>query len=167
VERAGHAHSGWRVVVRHQLGAAAGTLVDFAVMIATVHAGLSPTAGTAVGASAGAVTNFALARHWIFPAGVRVRAQRQAIRYAFVSLVSLGLNTLGEHVVHDLLRVEFVLARALVALAVGLAWNFPLHRAWVFAPAATARTEPPQSNALDASPRLDGTELRRLGDGVG
>lgn len=126
-------------MARHQLGALAATLVDFAVMIGCVHAGLPPVAGTAVGAGSGAVANFSLGRHWIFPAGSPERVRRQAVRYAVVSLASLALNTLGEFVVHDVAHVQYVLARVVVAGVVGLAWNYPLHRAWVFAPRSESR----------------------------
>lgn len=127
-------HRGWRVLARHQLGALVATLVDFGTMIACVHAGLRPVSGTAIGAACGAIVNFTLGRRWIFPTGSPRRLDRQALRYAVVSLSSLGLNTLGEHVAHDLAHVQYVLARVLVAGVVGLGWNFPLHRGWVFAP---------------------------------
>ncbi len=126
-------HRGWRVVARHQLGSLATTAVDFGVMISLVHLGLTPVAGTAIGATSGAVMNFTLGRHWIFPANSPGRVDRQAIRYALVSAASLGWNTLGEFVVHDLLRVQYVVARLIVAVVVSLGWNYPLQRAWVFA----------------------------------
>jgi putative flippase GtrA len=124
--------STWRVLARHQVGAFVATVVDFAVMIACVSVGLAPVSGTAIGAASGACTNFALGRHWIFPSGARGRAAHQAARYALVSGGSLALNTLGEYLVQGRGHVQYVLARVLVSLVVGLAWNFPLHRFWVF-----------------------------------
>jgi putative flippase GtrA len=121
-------------LARHQLGALAATIVDFSVMIACVHGGLSPVAGTAVGAACGAVTNFMLGRHWIFPSDSPDRADRQALRYGLVSASSLGLNTLGEFALHNGAHAQYVLARLLVSLTVSLAWNYPLQRVWVFAP---------------------------------
>jgi putative flippase GtrA len=121
-------------VVRHQLGSLGATLVDFTVMITCVRSGLSPVAGTAIGAACGAVTNFTLGRLWIFPSPAPDRADRQAVRYAVVSLSSLGLNTLGELGVHNGLHVQYVVARMLVSAAVSLGWNYPLQRGWVFAP---------------------------------
>ena len=123
----------WRVVARHQIGALVATAVDFGTMIALVHAGLSPVAGTAIGASCGATANFTMGRHWIFPADTPARVHRQITRYAIVSAASLGLNTLGEFVMHDVLHMQYVVARLIVAVLVSLAWNYPLHRAWVFA----------------------------------
>jgi putative flippase GtrA len=121
-----------RTFARHQVGALVATGVDFGVMVALVEGfEVSPVAATAVGASAGALTNFTLGRTWIF--GSRSGSvPGQAMRYALVSAASAAWNALGEHIVHDIAHVRYVLARALVALAVGLLWNFPMHRHFVF-----------------------------------
>jgi putative flippase GtrA len=92
---------------------------------------ITPTLATAVGASIGAATNFTMGRAWIFPRG-SAGASSQAVRYAVVSAASAAWNSLGEHLVHDLGHVRYVLARALVGFAVGLLWNFPLQRYFVF-----------------------------------
>ena len=125
--------SSWQTLVRHQLGAFLATVLDFAVMIGCVHAGLRPVLGTAIGATCGAVTNFTLARHWIFPAGAAGRVSGQAIRYALVSFASLGLNTIGEYVLFDVVHLDYLVARVLVAGVVGIGWNYTMHRTWVFA----------------------------------
>ena len=143
-------HQGWRVVARHQLGAAFATAADFAIMVVCVHAGLAPVAGTALGAGGGALLNFALGRHWIFPTRSGDRIHLQAVRYALVALGSLALNTLGEFVLHDVGRLHYLVARTLVAGAVGLAWNYPLQRGWVFAPRAVIRAEQAPATEGDA-----------------
>ncbi|MDB4927964.1 MAG: CDP-diacylglycerol--glycerol-3-phosphate 3-phosphatidyltransferase [Myxococcaceae bacterium] len=127
-----------RTLGRHQLGSVAATLVDFGTLAALVElAGVSPVAGTALGALAGAVTNFTLARRWIFRdhAGT---AAAQALRYAVVSGASLGLNTLGEYLLVTRLGGHYLAARVVVAVAVSLLWNFPMHRRFVFPRAAEA-----------------------------
>jgi putative flippase GtrA len=119
-------------LLKHQAGALAATAVDFSVMVAMVElAGLSPVVATAIGATCGAVTNFALGRRWIFTRHDR-NALGQAARYAAVSSGSLVLNTLGEAIANGVLGVRYALARAFVAVVVSLAYNFPLHRAFVF-----------------------------------
>ncbi len=120
---------------RHQAASAMSAAVDFGVMIACVSGlGLGPVAGTVWGASAGALTNFSLGRHWIFEAHERAWAP-QALRYAAVSAASLGLNAAGEYLVAVRLGVAYVAARALTAVVVSLAWNLPMQRRFVF-PAA-------------------------------
>jgi putative flippase GtrA len=122
----------WQTLGRHQLGAMVAGGADFGAMIFCVEVlGLSPVAGTALGATLGALTNFCLGRAWIF----RVASGSpfaHAARYALVSGASAGWNSVGEHLVHDVARVQYVLARALVAIAVSLLWNFPAQRWFVF-----------------------------------
>ncbi len=122
----------WRTLGRHQVGATAATVVDFGAMIFLVETlGIAPWVATAIGATLGGITNFALGRSWIF------RRQSghiagQAIRYASVSAAGAALNSFGEHIVHDRAHVQYVVARALVAIAVSLLWNFPMQREFVF-----------------------------------
>ena len=122
----------WRTLARHQLGAIAATVVDFATMIVLVEsAHLSPEAATPVGAVLGAVTNFTLGRAWIFRRHTG-HWSAQAWRYALVSAASAGWNTLGEQLVHGMAHVQYVAARAFVSFLVSLLWNFPMQRAFVF-----------------------------------
>jgi putative flippase GtrA len=122
----------WRTLGRHQLGAIAATLVDFATMIALVEGtGLSPEAATPIGAVLGAGTNFTLGRAWIFRRHTGHWAA-QASRYALVSAASAGWNTIGEQLMHGMGHVQYVAARAMVSFVVSLLWNFPVQRAFVF-----------------------------------
>ena len=93
---------------------------------------LSPVMGTVVGAAAGGVTNFMLGRHYTY----RTRSDEvssQVRRYILVSGASLGLNALGEHLILTLLAAHYILGRILVATTVNNAWNYPMHRGYVFA----------------------------------
>ncbi len=124
--------STWKTLGRHQVGSIVATFVDFGLMTLLVVLGVcGATPATAFGASLGAVTNFTLGRTWIFAAQSGAAAP-QALRYALVSGASAGLNAFGEHISHDRLGMQFLLARALVAVVVSLVWNFPLQRAFVF-----------------------------------
>ena len=118
--------------LKHQAGAVFTTLVDFSTMIACVQLlKIPPVWATGIGASFGAVTNFTLGRLWIFEAREN-RASGQAFRYGLVSAASLLLNMLGEWLVHDVAHLQYVLARAIVAVVVSVAWNFPMHKSFVF-----------------------------------
>jgi putative flippase GtrA len=119
--------------VRHQTGAIVVTVLDFTTMSLLVRElGTSAVFGTVVGAATGGVTNFVLGRRWIF--GTRdARVDHQAARYAAVSGMSLVLNALGEYLLHDRLGLQFQVARVLIAALVSVAWNFPMHRHFVFA----------------------------------
>jgi putative flippase GtrA len=122
----------WRTVARHQLAALASTNLDFASMIALVERlGVRPVLAAWLGATVGGVSNFALGRAWIFrrPRG---HPAAQAVRYAVVSATSAGLNAAGEHLLHDLGGMEYVVARLIGSVAVSLLWNFPTQRRFVF-----------------------------------
>ena len=118
--------------LKHQAGAVFTTVVDFSTMILFVQLlRVSPVWATGLGATAGAVTNFTLGRLWIFDAREN-RASGQAVRYALVSFASLLLNMGGEWLVHDVAHLEYVIARAIVALCVSVGWNYPMHKNFVF-----------------------------------
>jgi len=122
----------WQTLARHQLGAMVAGGLDFGAMILCVESlDASPVAGTVVGEALGALVNFWLGRGWIFHAAPDHPAN-QALRYAVVSAASGGWNALGEYLLHDVARVQYVVARALVAVAVSLCWNFPVQRRFVF-----------------------------------
>jgi putative flippase GtrA len=118
---------------KHQLASAVTTAIDFAAMIVLVSVvGISAEAGTACGAGTGAVVNFTIGRHFTFRA-TGGAAHGQAVRYALVSAASLGLNTLGVHLIILVVAPHFyVVARAVTATLVSFLWNFPMHRYFVF-----------------------------------
>jgi putative flippase GtrA len=130
--RAVSARGGWRTLGRHQLGAMAATFVDFGVMILFhERLGISPVVATAIGATLGGITNFMLGRAWIFR-GQSGHLHGQALRYAMVSAGGAGWNALGEQLVNGRAHVQYVLARAMVSVAVSLLWNYPMQREFVF-----------------------------------
>ncbi len=117
---------------RHQVASLISTAVDFGTMVLMVELlHRSAVLGTITGATCGALTNFQLGRHWTFQAD-QGHVAPQAFRYALVSAASAALNALGEYGLHDRLGVQYFAARAVVAVAVSLLWNFPLQRHFVF-----------------------------------
>jgi putative flippase GtrA len=86
---------------------------------------------TAMGAALGAITNFLLGRHWAFDAS-HAPARGQALRYALVSLGSLLLNAGLVYLITEKLGVNYVGSKAVTALLVGVVYNFPLQRWFVF-----------------------------------
>lgn len=117
---------------RSQVASLAATIVDFASLIFWVEiAQLWYVAATAAGAFAGAVVNFVLGRRWSFKAedgGIR----GQAVRYAAVSIVSLVLNSLGVYLLTEYAGIHYAISRVVTAVSVGVLFNFPLHRCFVF-----------------------------------
>jgi len=117
---------------RSQIASLTATVVEFSCLIFLVEIGHVWYVGaTAAGAFLGAIVNFLLGRHWTFTAdddGVR----GQAIRYAAVAVMSLILNSLGVYLLTDYLDIHYTVSRAITAFLVGILFNFPLHRLFVF-----------------------------------
>jgi len=118
--------------LRHHASSLAAAIVDFGIMVACVEAlHARPVPATIAGASCGAVANFLLGRYWIYQRR-DTAARGQALRYALVSAASLAWNAAGEHLLADVLHVQYVLSRVITALVVSNAWNYPLQRFFVF-----------------------------------
>jgi putative flippase GtrA len=119
--------------VYHHTTSVIATCVDFGTMVVAVEfIGLSPVLGTGIGATLGAGANFFLARHWTYRGSEGAAVQVQIARYLLVALVSLGLNTGGEHLFANVLHVQYVLSRVITAVIVSNAWNYPMQRFFVF-----------------------------------
>jgi putative flippase GtrA len=117
---------------RSQIASLTATVVDFGFLIFLVEIGrVWYVAATAIGAFIGAVVNFMLGRHWSFVADHEA-VRGQVIRYALVSAVSLVFNSLGVYLLTDYLGIHYAVSKAITALLVGILFNFPLHRWFVF-----------------------------------
>ncbi|MEO7164666.1 MAG: GtrA family protein [Bdellovibrionia bacterium] len=86
---------------------------------------------TGSGAFLGAITNFLLNRYWTFKAS-HGPLNRQALRYFFVSAGSLILNTVGVYLVTEFEKLHYAASVALVSLGVGIFYNYPLHKHFVY-----------------------------------
>jgi putative flippase GtrA len=122
---------GWEAV-RHATTSIMATIVDYLTMIVLVSfAGIRPVPATAIAASAGAVTSFTFSRYFTYHA-THVAAGHQMWRFVLVSGSSLGLNTLGEYLLHDRVGLQYILARVITSITVSCGWNYPMLRFFVF-----------------------------------
>lgn len=138
------------VFSQHQISAAAATAVDFAVMIVCKSGlGLTPAMATAIGSLFGAVISFTLGRRWVFQSA-HGDIRGQALRYALVSTLSLIFNSRGEKLFVSL-GLNYILARVLLSVVVGMLWNFPMHRYFVFRD-RPSRALPPVDDVSAAAP---------------
>ncbi len=118
--------------VRSQLSAVLATLVDFATMVVLVeHVGLHYVLATALGALAGGATAFLANRHWSFLAAHRAW-DAQAARYGLVWAGSVGLNCGLVYLLTEHGGLAYTASKAVTAILVGIGFNFPLHRHFVF-----------------------------------
>lgn len=117
---------------RSQLSAATATATDFALFFSLVEFfGVWYVAARAMGNSAGAITNFLMNRHWSF-AATETAWHRQALRYAWVSVGSMLLNSGGAWFFTEVLRIHYAISVVIVSGLVGILFNFPMHRYYVF-----------------------------------
>lgn len=124
---------------RSQISSLTATLVDFSILVFLVEiCGLWYVTSTALGAFAGAVTNFLMGRHWSFRKTVNPdmtvnrELHAQIFKYALVSGASLGLNSFGVYVFTEHFGLMYAVSKMIVALLIGIFFNFPLHRSFVF-----------------------------------
>lgn len=117
---------------KSQASALLATLADWGVLFTLVE-GLHVwyVAAVAVGSVLGALVNFLLNRHWSFEASGD-RWHGQAARYTAVSAASAGINSAGCYALTDLLKFHYAASVLVVSVLVGLFFNFPLHRYYVF-----------------------------------
>ncbi|MDR3606545.1 MAG: GtrA family protein [Oligoflexia bacterium] len=117
---------------RSQVASAIATGVDYALLFSLVEiAHVWYVLATGLGAFAGALTHFILGRFWSFDATHRHWGP-QAYRYALVSAGSLLLNCGGVYLLTGGLGIHYSISVVAMSILVGSAFNFPLHRYYVF-----------------------------------
>lgn len=118
--------------MRSQLSSFLATAADYLVLFGLTEIfGVWYVTSVAIGAAVGAIAHFLLGRHWCFVA-THGAWRWQAVRYGIVSLGSLILNCLGVYAVTEYLLVPYAISVVLISIIVGIFFNFPLHRHFVF-----------------------------------
>jgi len=117
---------------KSQIAAFIATAVDFTCLILLVE-GLAVwyVTATALAALAGAITNFLLGRHWSFLA-TDEHWKHQALRYVWVAVGSLLLNTYCVYLFTEILEFQYLISKCVAAVIIGIAFNYPLHKYYVF-----------------------------------
>jgi putative flippase GtrA len=129
--RRGTAAEAWRFI-RANLASTIATGLEWLLVTGLVVAGVHYLVAAAAGAVAGAVADFSLKRHWAFDRAHRAGVGREGARYLWVSAVSLALNLPVSYGLVDGLHVPAVPGVIGASILVGVAWNYPLHRWYVF-----------------------------------
>jgi len=117
---------------------ALGTLAQYMVLIATVHAGLAtPAVGSMVGASVGALINYWLNHRVTF----RSTASHRSTLPKFAAIACLGVlvNGMVMKVLAESHHVNYLFAQ-IVATGLVLVMTFLINSAWTFKPQQRAQT---------------------------
>lgn len=118
--------------LRANASSAAATAVDWVLVTALVWAGAHYLVAAACGAAAGAATDFALKRWWVFDRDARGTVAVEGLRYLIVSGASLGANLAISWVLVDGAGAPPVPGVIAASIVVGVLWNYPLQRWFVF-----------------------------------
>jgi putative flippase GtrA len=128
VEKTGP-ESSW---LRSQGVAITATSTDFLVTIFLKEvAGVWYVASNALGAFCGAVVSFLLLRNWAFKRHDE-HWHGQAVRYIIASGMSLLLNTGGVWLLTELLDIQYIVSKMIVAVLMGLTVNYWMFKHFVF-----------------------------------
>ena len=121
-----------KIFVRAQSVAVLATTIDFlAYTIFAKLVGLPFGVSAFSGALVGGIVGFYFGRVWAFTATDRC-IRRQGIKYLLVCLVSAFLNGFLVEIFTSWLIINFMLARILASIMVGVGFNYPLHKYFVF-----------------------------------
>lgn len=117
---------------RAQISAGFATGVDFLVMIFCYQLWkIDLGVAVAAGSIAGGISNFCINRYWVF-CSANSSFFRQISMYMVVCLLSALLNVFGVLLVIELVSFGYIFVRVIVAAAVALIINYPLHKMVVF-----------------------------------
>ena len=116
--------------LRYNVSAGTATLCDFLMLIFCKEIlGIYYVTATFFGALTGATVAFILGRNWTFISKI----SSQGFRFILVVLGSVLLNTLGVYIFTDVFLVpHYTISKVMVAVMIGVCYNFPMQRYFVF-----------------------------------
>jgi hypothetical protein len=134
--------------LRANLSSTIATGIEWALVTGLLLLRLHYLSAAAVGAASGALTDFSLKRHWAFDRLKKGGLHHEGLRYLLVSGGSLLLNLVVAYLLVDRLGSPKVPGVIGASVVVGVLWNYPLHRTFVFrsalAPAVGKREGEPR-----------------------
>ncbi len=117
--------------LKAQLSTGAATLAEWACLRALTATGVWYVVAAVSGALIGALLDFSIKKWWVFD-GTRQSAAAQGVRYTLVSGVSALLFGAAVYAFVDGLHLRMPVAVVAGSMFVGIFWNYPLHRFFVF-----------------------------------
>ena len=118
--------------LRNHVASVTATSVDFLVTIfLTEIIGVYYLISNTIGATAGGATSFIMCRLWVFNQR-NSKWQHQAFRYLLAVLLSIFLNTLGVWFFTELFHLQYIVAKIITAVIIGISVNFFVFRYFVF-----------------------------------
>ena len=122
-----------------QLSTGAATLAEWALVWVLAASGVYYVTAAIAGALCGGLLDFSIKKWWVFGTARRFAAG-EAFRYAMVSGLSALLFGAAVYAFVDGMRLRMPLAVVAASIVVGIVWNYPLQRFFVFSAARSARS---------------------------
>ena len=118
--------------LRYNASAYTATLCDygmflFCLMVLNIYYPIA----TFIGGVTGATVAFLLGRNWTFK-NKEVVITKQSAKFLAVVAGSILLNTAGVYLVTETFGIDEKVSKIIVAAVIGLCYNFPLQRYFVF-----------------------------------
>jgi putative flippase GtrA len=121
-----------KTFIRSQIVSITATSIDFIISI-FLHEFLALyyVTATTIGSICGAFTSFLLGRNWAF-LNKNGKIRKQVFRFIVISIFSIFANTTGVFFFKENFDISFIASRIIVAVLVGVFFNFFMNRYFVF-----------------------------------
>lgn len=137
----GNIKRGILTFAKAQCSASVATAADFALTIVLAKlCRVWYADATLIGAIFGGMVNCSINYRWVFHA-IGMKKKYVALRYIIVWTGSIVLNTLGTYKLTEATGIDFVISKAVVAVAVAVLWNYQMQRVFVFHANKAARAQ--------------------------
>lgn len=121
-----------KAFLRSQIVSLCSTCIDFLISVILYQYGsVYYVTATSIGASCGAITSFTLGRNWAF-FNRKGRVSVQFLRFLVINMFSIFGNTTGVFFFKENFDLPFLTSRIIVALMIGIFFNFFMNRYFVF-----------------------------------
>jgi putative flippase GtrA len=128
-----------RKILSAGFGGAVATAVDVSTLVLLVHRGAPVALAAFAGCALGAAAGFSLNKYVAFRDRSRI-TWKQLARFGFVAVANALIVALAMAVVVGRLGVPYLIAKAICAVVVFVAWTDPAQRRLVFGAANVARS---------------------------
>jgi putative flippase GtrA len=119
--------------IRYNLSAGLATLIDFVILITLTEVfNLWYIFSAVAGAVSGGLLAFVVERNWVFNKKHGNNVHKQALKYAGIWITSIVLNTSGLFALVEYFNMNYIIAKVIVAVLIGVGFNFISHKYYIF-----------------------------------
>lgn len=118
--------------IRYNIAAGLATATDFLVLVLLTEVfHLWYMFSAITGAVSGGVVSFIFERNWAFHKR-HGNIYKQTLKYSAVWVTSILLNTSGLFFLVEYANIHYILSKVIVALVIGMGFNFFTHKYFIF-----------------------------------